>query len=48
MDRAEMEQTADSLAKVLDEIEDGDLEATKIGRAFLKGAETALRAAATE
>ncbi|MGJ9371819.1 hypothetical protein [Nesterenkonia sp. CF4.4] len=48
MKAAEMKQTADSLAAVLEEIQDGDLAATKSGRAFLKGAETALRSAAED
>lgn len=48
MDAQELKQTADSLAAVIAEVEDGDLEATKQGPAFLAGAEQALRAAAAE
>lgn len=48
MEAHELIQTADSLAAVIAEVEDGDLEATKQGRAFLAGAEQALRAAAAQ
>ncbi|WP_427130249.1 hypothetical protein [Pseudarthrobacter sp. S9] len=48
MNAAEMTKTADSLAAVLAAVESGeqDLDTTRQGRAFLAGAEQALRAAA--
>jgi len=48
MDAVELERTADSLAAVRIEIEAGDLDATKLGAAFLAGAEQALRQAARQ
>lgn len=39
-------QTADSLAAIRAEIDAGELDASKQGKAFLQGAETALRAVA--
>lgn len=46
MDAVELERTADSLAAVIAELDAGDLDASKQGRAYLEGAEQALRAAA--
>lgn len=48
MNAAEMEAAAGSLAAVRAEAEAGDLDSTKLGRAFLAGAEQALRAIAAQ
>lgn len=48
MDAAELEAAADSLAAVCAEAEAGDLDVTKLGRAFLAGAEQALRTVAAQ
>lgn len=41
-------QTASSVEAIIKEIDDGDLSASKEGRAFLAGALTGMRAAAAE
>lgn len=48
MDALELEGTADSLAEMLRQIDAGKVKATKTQRAYLLGAEHALRAAAAE
>lgn len=48
MDATELKAAADSLAAVHAEAEAGDLDSTRLGRAFLAGAEQALRAAAAQ
>lgn len=48
MDATELEAAADSLAAVRAEAEAGDLDSTKLGRAFLAGAEQALRTVAAK
>lgn len=48
MDAVELERTADTLALMLLQIDAGEVTATKTQRAYLQGAEHALRAAAAE
>lgn len=50
MDHSEIERTADSLTAVSEELDavDNELEVSKQGRSYLRGAEDALREASQE